>query len=151
MATTSMTRVQGNASRWVRHGVVGEVIARLVFAVFEMVMAAVLDGAEACSMPLRRLGAMVLKQEAFDPGYSLVGAGAAASCRSWQRSVSNWAWSPSNWKRRGLRPSARASTPFLPASRASGFASPVGPPCGRGSFRRRGIGEALGNRGRQGR
>ncbi len=78
MATTSMTRVQGNASRWVRHGVVGGVIARLVFAVFEMVMAAVLDGAEACSMPLRRLGAMVLKQEAFDPGYSLVGAGAAA-------------------------------------------------------------------------
>ena len=53
------------------------IIAGLLFAVFEMLAAAVLMGAQAFFMPLRMIVAMVLGQAALDPGYSLVGAATA--------------------------------------------------------------------------
>jgi uncharacterized membrane protein YagU involved in acid resistance len=75
-----MTGTHLDTSRWVKQGMLGGVIAGLVFAMFEMVMAALMNGAEAFFMPLRMIGAMVLGGQALDPGYplataALVGAG----------------------------------------------------------------------------
>lgn len=50
------------------------VAAGLVFAIFEMVAAAMLMGAGAALMPLRMIGALVLGPAALDPGYSLAAA-----------------------------------------------------------------------------
>lgn len=61
--------------RWAKQGAIGGVIAGIVFAMFEMIMAAVLDGADAFFMPLRMIGAIVLGMKALDPGYSLLTAG----------------------------------------------------------------------------
>jgi hypothetical protein len=47
------------------------IIAALIFAGFEMLAAAMMMGAEAATMPLRMIGAMVLGAEALEPGYSL--------------------------------------------------------------------------------
>jgi len=47
------------------------IVAGIVFAVFEMVAAAILMGPEAAVMPLRMIGGMVLGPAALDPGYSL--------------------------------------------------------------------------------
>jgi uncharacterized membrane protein YagU involved in acid resistance len=57
--------------------VVSGVIAGLVFALFEMTVAAMMMGLQAIFMPLRMIGAMVLGAEALDPGYSLVTAATA--------------------------------------------------------------------------
>lgn len=61
---------------------VGQVVAAgflagLIFAVFEMIAAAVLNGPQAAFMPLRMIGAMALGAEALDPGYSILVAGSA--------------------------------------------------------------------------
>ena len=56
---------------------IGGLIAGLIFAMFEMVVAALINGASAFFMPLRMIGAMVLGAEALDPGYSLITAGPA--------------------------------------------------------------------------
>lgn len=55
--------------------VVAGVIGGLVFAVFEMVMAAVMMGPQAFFMPLRMIGGIVLGEAALDPSYSLLMAG----------------------------------------------------------------------------
>jgi hypothetical protein len=47
------------------------VVAGIIFAVFEMIAAALLMGPGAAAMPLRMIGAMVLGPPALDPGYSL--------------------------------------------------------------------------------
>ena len=75
MATARMTGTHLDTSRWAKQGMVGGIVAGLVFAMFEMVMAALMNGANAFFMPLRMIGAMVLGSEALDPGYSLVTAG----------------------------------------------------------------------------
>ncbi len=72
MATTSMTGTHLDTSRWAKQGMVGGIVAGLVFAMFEMAMAALMNGTEAFFMPLRMIGAMVLGSEALDPGYALV-------------------------------------------------------------------------------
>jgi len=79
MATTSMTGTHLDTSRWVKQGMLGGVIAGLVFAMFEMVMAALMNGAEAFFMPLGMIGAMVLGSEALDPGYPLATAALAGA------------------------------------------------------------------------
>lgn len=56
---------------WVKVGAVGGLVAGVVFAMFEMIMAAILNGADAFFMPLRMIGATVLGQEALTPSYSL--------------------------------------------------------------------------------
>lgn len=45
-----------DTTRWLVHGVVGGIIAGIVFAVFEMIMAAIQMGGEAFFMPLRMTG-----------------------------------------------------------------------------------------------
>lgn len=51
------------------------VLGGLVFAVFEMVMAAVMMGPQAFFMPLRMISGIVLGEAALDPSYSLLLAG----------------------------------------------------------------------------
>ena len=51
--------------------------AGIVFAMFEMIMAAVTDGPDAFFMPLRMIGAIGLGTSALDPATSLITAGAA--------------------------------------------------------------------------
>lgn len=58
----------------IRHGLVGGIIAGIVFAMFEMVMAAILNGTGAFFMPLRMIGAIVLGEDALMSSYSLAGA-----------------------------------------------------------------------------
>ncbi len=79
MATTSMTGIHLDTRRWAKQGMVGGVVAGLVFAMFEMVMAALMNGADAFFMPLRMIGAMALGSEALDPGYSLITAALAGA------------------------------------------------------------------------
>lgn len=64
-------------SRWLVHGIIGGVIAGIVFAMFEMVMAVVQMGSEAFFMPLRMIGGIALGERALDPATSLVVAGGA--------------------------------------------------------------------------
>ncbi len=75
-ATTLSTTVQGTGT-WVRAGIVGGVIAGIVFAMFEMIMAVVLNGADAFFMPLRMIGAIGLGTTALDPATALFTAGGA--------------------------------------------------------------------------
>ena len=80
MATTTLTSTRtgtARASIWLRAGLIGGVIAGIAFAMFEMVMAAVLNGPDAFFMPLRMIGAIALGMSALDPSSSLLTAGAA--------------------------------------------------------------------------
>jgi len=60
-----------------RQGIVGGVVAGLVFAAFEMIASAAMMGADAFFMPLRMIGAIVLGPGALEPGYSVWAAGVA--------------------------------------------------------------------------
>ncbi len=53
-------------------GAIAGVIAGIVFAMFEMIMAAIMG--DGFFMPLRMIGAIVLGEDALMPSYSLVGA-----------------------------------------------------------------------------
>lgn len=77
MTTLSTVERRVDVGAWIRHGVAGGVVAGIVFAMFEMVMALVLDGAEAFFMPLRMIGGIGLGPEAMDPSTSLLEAGGA--------------------------------------------------------------------------
>lgn len=63
----SQPRIEG----WVKHGVIGGIGAGIVFAMFEMVMAAILNGADAFFTPLRMIAGIGLGQQALQPDYSL--------------------------------------------------------------------------------
>lgn len=60
----------------VRAGLVGGAIAGMVFAMFEMVAAVILNGPDAFFMPLRMIAGIALGPSAMDPSTSLVLAGA---------------------------------------------------------------------------
>lgn len=60
-----------------KHGAIGGLLAGVVFALFEMIAAAVMMGMPAFFMPLRMIGAIALGPVALDPSYSLVAAGFA--------------------------------------------------------------------------
>lgn len=77
MTTSIATERQVDIGAWLRHGILGGIIAGITFAVFEMVMAVVLDGADAFFMPLRMIGGIGLGPQAMDPGTSLLTAGGA--------------------------------------------------------------------------
>lgn len=68
MATTEM-RARPDVGAWVRHGAIGGVIAGIVFALFEMLMAALLKGN--FFGPLRMISGIVLGKQALMPDYSL--------------------------------------------------------------------------------
>ena len=77
MASTSIATHDTGASTWVRTGLIGGAVAGIVFAMFQMAMAAVLNGTEAFFTPLRMIGAIGLGTSALDPASSILGAGAA--------------------------------------------------------------------------
>ena len=60
-----------------RQGVIGGIVAGLVFAAFEMIASAVMMGGDAFFMPLRMIGAIALGAAALEPTYSLLMAGLA--------------------------------------------------------------------------
>lgn len=61
--------------RWAKQGVIGGVLAGVLFALFEMVMATVQMGSEAFFMPLRMIGGIALGSQALEPSTSLLEAG----------------------------------------------------------------------------
>jgi len=78
MATTTLpAHATTRSSTWIRAGLVGGVVAGIVFAMFEMIMAVVLNGPDAFFMPLRMIGAIALGMPALDPSSSLLTAGGA--------------------------------------------------------------------------
>jgi len=66
-----IAQTQPRTDAWVKHGLVGGVIAGVVFAMFEMIMAAILNGTAAFFNPLRMIAGIALGQQALQPGYSL--------------------------------------------------------------------------------
>ncbi len=77
MATTTFEGQRTDVGGWIRYGISGGIVAGIVFAMFEMVMAALLNGSGAFFMPLRMIGAIGLGKTALDPATSLVTAGGA--------------------------------------------------------------------------
>lgn len=61
--------------RALKHGAIGGVIAGLIFPMFEMVMAAIQG--QSPLAPLRMIGGIALGDQALDPGFSILAAGAA--------------------------------------------------------------------------
>ena len=55
----------------IKFGALGGLIAGIVFALFEMIVAALMMGGGAFWMPLRMIGAIVLGQQAIEPTYNL--------------------------------------------------------------------------------
>jgi len=76
-ATPTISEQRIATATWVKYGIIGGAIAGIVFAMFEMIMAAVLNGADAFFMPLRMIGAIGLGKSALDPASSLLTAGVA--------------------------------------------------------------------------
>jgi hypothetical protein len=77
MTATRMTHSEAHLADWLRHGLIGGILAGIVFAAFEMITAAIIDGPDAFFMPLRMIGGIALGEQALDPGSSLLAAGAA--------------------------------------------------------------------------
>jgi hypothetical protein len=77
MTVAGTTHSEPQITGWIKHGLIGGVIAGIVFAAFEMVVAAILDGPNAFFMPLRMIGGIALGEQALDPGFSLAAAGVA--------------------------------------------------------------------------
>lgn len=77
MTDRTLSVAQARSNGWIISGAIAGVVAGITFAMFEMVMAAVLNGADAFFMPLRMIGAIGLGASALDPATSLVAAGGA--------------------------------------------------------------------------
>lgn len=78
LLTHSHVPVDRSEMTWaLRVGVVGGIVAGIVFAMFEMVASAAMMGMSAFLMPLRMIGAILLGAGALDPGYSIWAAGGA--------------------------------------------------------------------------
>ncbi|MGE3912563.1 MAG: hypothetical protein AB7K36_24595 [Chloroflexota bacterium] len=75
MATMERSTVRSATGHWVTQGIIGGVVAGIIFAMFEMITAALLMGAPAFWMPLRMIGAIVLGPDALEASYPLVTAG----------------------------------------------------------------------------
>ncbi|MBI3970351.1 MAG: hypothetical protein HY332_03585 [Chloroflexi bacterium] len=72
MAATFERGTRPDVGWWIKQGIIGGIIAGIVFAMFEMIVAALMMGAAAFWMPLRMIGAMVLGATALEPTYDLV-------------------------------------------------------------------------------
>ena len=77
MLASERASVRADPGAWIRYGILGGVIAGVVFAMFEMIVAALMIGGEAFFMPLRMIGGIVLGPSALDPATSLLASGAA--------------------------------------------------------------------------
>ncbi len=69
-----METIRRQPARLLVHGIVGGIIAGIVFAMADMVMAVVVMG-DSFFAPLRMIGAIVLGQAALSPSYPLLQAG----------------------------------------------------------------------------
>lgn len=77
MITLAETERRADVGAWLRNGIVAGIAAGIVFAMFEMVMAAALNGADAFFNPLRMIGGIGLGKTALDPATSVLSAGGA--------------------------------------------------------------------------
>jgi len=77
MANVANAERRTDVGAWIQFGILAGVIAGIVFAMFEMIMAVVLDGPDAFFMPLRMIGGIGLGKDALEPGTSLLAAGGA--------------------------------------------------------------------------
>lgn len=77
MATLVSAEHRIEVGAWLRYGIPAGIAAGLVFAMFEMVMAALLSGSEALFNPLRMIAAIGLGSSALTPASSLLAAGGA--------------------------------------------------------------------------
>jgi hypothetical protein len=75
MTTLAGTDRRTDVGAWLRYGIPAGIIAGITFAMFEMIMALVLDGTDAFFNPLRMIGGIGLGQSALDPATSLLTAG----------------------------------------------------------------------------
>lgn len=66
---------QPRIENWVKHGIIGGIGAGITYAMFQMIMAAILNGTGAFFMPLRMIAATALGEQALQAGYSLLAAG----------------------------------------------------------------------------
>lgn len=73
--TRTVGRDEIEGGRVLKHGAIGGIIAGLIFPMFEMAMAA-LQGQDPLG-PLRMIGGIALGEQALDPGFSILLAGAA--------------------------------------------------------------------------
>jgi uncharacterized membrane protein YagU involved in acid resistance len=69
--TPAERQARADTSDWIKAGALGGLVAGLVFAMFEMIMAAILNSSDAFFMPLRMIGAIVLGEQALMPTYGL--------------------------------------------------------------------------------
>jgi hypothetical protein len=69
---TQATHAPTDLGWWLKHGAIGGLIAGIVFAMFEMIVAALMMGMSAFWMPMRMIGGIVLGMPALDPSYPLV-------------------------------------------------------------------------------
>jgi hypothetical protein len=77
MTASITTPVSRDVAGWIKYGILGGAIAGIVFALFEMIVAALMMGGEAFFMPLRMIGGIALGPPAMDPQTSLLTAGVA--------------------------------------------------------------------------
>jgi uncharacterized membrane protein YagU involved in acid resistance len=78
LSTSSHVPVRSDEYPWaLRQGAIGGIVAGLIFAAFEMIASAMMQGAGAFFMPLRMIGAIALGPAALEPSYSLLVAGVA--------------------------------------------------------------------------
>lgn len=75
MTTLAGTERRADVGAWLRHGILAGIAAGIVFAMFEMITAAVLNGPGALFNPLRMIGGIGLGKTALDPATSLATAG----------------------------------------------------------------------------
>lgn len=75
MTTVASRRTTAPTAVWLQWGLVGGIVAGLVFAAFEMLTAVLLDGPDAFFMPLRMIGGIGLGPSAMEPTTSLLTAG----------------------------------------------------------------------------
>ncbi|PZR64906.1 MAG: hypothetical protein DLM71_00975 [Chloroflexi bacterium] len=77
MTTLAGTDRRVDLGAWLRFGILAGIVAGITFAMFEMIMAVVLNGGDAFFMPLRMIGGIGLGKGALDPRTSLLAAGGA--------------------------------------------------------------------------
>lgn len=77
MSSNTLTSTRSRSTSWIVIGAVAGMIAGVVFAMFEMVMAAIINGPDAFFMPLRMIGAIGLGKTALIPETSLAAAAIA--------------------------------------------------------------------------
>jgi hypothetical protein len=64
-------RTSTDVGHWLKHGLIGGLLAGLVLGVFEVVAAAIMNGTQTIVTPLYAIGAILIGSVAIGPAYSL--------------------------------------------------------------------------------